>query len=376
MKSAAFKSKSKSPMVRSSLAAPTTLKTRGKIAKRVPSKRNKNIWSQTEDATLLDLIGTHGPSHWSVISQSLPGRQGKQCRERWRNHLSPDINKADWREAEEWRLFLLHRLLGNSWATLAKLLDNRTDNCIKNHWNSIMKRKMPVFEGRLQSILRFPQSLMTIETDERNLISRIKEGSRLMCPGKQGRKRNQDKFVEEKLLKELRPTVPTSISVHEFDKVNLEARLRDPEPSLREMPTASLSPTTSNFRMFVEADQDKANASPPKPSKFFQPISQLDTQSNAKDWQARVNQNSFLNFSAFIQNIPSIANFNLIMDDPRPVTCLFSEMEFPKSRNNLALAHSPIANFYETSNCKLLKENRYENRLIISSMKSFHHLRD
>ena len=69
-------------------------------------------------------------------------RTGKQCRERWYNHLSPTVNKLPWTPEEEERLFVHHQQYGNRWKDISKLFIGRTDNDIKNHFYSTLRRSL------------------------------------------------------------------------------------------------------------------------------------------------------------------------------------------------------------------------------------------
>nr|ABS58501.1 MYB1 [Oncidium hybrid cultivar] len=104
---------------------------------------NKGPWTALEDELLTSYINASGEGKWTSVPKNAGlKRCGKSCRQRWLNYLRPDIKRGNISEEEEELIIRLHKLLGNRWSLIAGRLPGRTDNEIKNYWNTTLSKKL------------------------------------------------------------------------------------------------------------------------------------------------------------------------------------------------------------------------------------------
>jgi hypothetical protein len=128
---------------------------------------HKGSWTRQEDEVIISYVETNGCQAWTKLAKMLPGRIGKQCRERWLNHLDPQIFRGPWTTEEDQRLLVLHEQYGNSWSKIASQMPSRSDNMIKNRWYSTLAKTLKIEERkeeiRSEKSLRFQPPPLQIE---------------------------------------------------------------------------------------------------------------------------------------------------------------------------------------------------------------------
>ncbi|KAE8733220.1 Transcription factor MYB32 [Hibiscus syriacus] len=103
----------------------------------------KGPWTPEEDQKLIDYIQKHGYGNWRTLPKNAGlQRCGKSCRLRWTNYLRPDIKRGRFSLEEEETIIQLHSVLGNKWSAIAARLPGRTDNEIKNYWNTHIRKRL------------------------------------------------------------------------------------------------------------------------------------------------------------------------------------------------------------------------------------------
>ncbi|CAE5985020.1 unnamed protein product [Arabidopsis arenosa] len=205
---------------------------------------NKGAWTKEEDERLVSYIKSHGEGCWRSLPRAAGLlRCGKSCRLRWINYLRPDLKRGNFTHDEDELIVKLHSLLGNKWSLIAARLPGRTDNEIKNYWNTHIKRKL-LSKGIDPATHRAinEAKISDLKKTEDQIVKDVSFGSKFEKIEKSGDKK-QNKHIRNGLVcKEERVVVEEKIC----PDLNLELRISPPWQNQRE-----ISPCTAS-RFYME----------------------------------------------------------------------------------------------------------------------------
>ncbi|XP_010511551.1 PREDICTED: protein ODORANT1-like [Camelina sativa] len=186
----------------------------------------KGPWTAEEDRKLMNFILTNGQCCWRAVPK-LAGllRCGKRCRLRWTNYLRPDLKRGLLSDYEEKMVIDLHSQLGNRWSKIASHLPGRTDNEIKNHWNTHIKKKLR--KMGIDPLTHKPLSIVEQEDEEP-----VKKLQKVQMPLQEPAEKNFEEPTSYCLTKESNNTKNTSrleesLDDDQFNAMNLEYGVED-----------------------------------------------------------------------------------------------------------------------------------------------------
>lgn len=112
----------------------------------------KHKWSSEDDQFLRQAILKFGVDNWKSVALIVPGRTGKQCRERWLSHMCPNLVRSEWSLQEDIILIQKQKDVGNKWSLIANFLPGRSTTSIKNRWNYLCRRDIPAHSEEYQKM--------------------------------------------------------------------------------------------------------------------------------------------------------------------------------------------------------------------------------
>ena len=181
----------------------------------------KGPWTAQEDAKLFDWVKRQGPTKWTLCSEIIPGRSGKQCREHWNNSLNPEVKKGYWTSEEDFLIMFFYKKYNGSWKKIIPIFNKRTENSIKNRFFSQLRKiatmkiqsKEKKFSARikLETLLNY-LNLATLKAKEKFLKEKSMSEKEL------------EKYIEninKKIIKNLPKNKINSLESKDFKEYNI-----------------------------------------------------------------------------------------------------------------------------------------------------------
>ena len=295
----------------------------------------KGTWSQEEDKVLLDWVQKHGSVKWTECSKRIPGRCGKQCRERWVNILNPDVKKGNWKDEEQQAIFEGLKRAFSSWSYLSKSIPGRTENSIKNYFYSSIRRiKSNIIFNDLKKLYTGQVTREELKKNREDDINKELQKMNIFCM-----------LIAKYLLWESQPGEPfnefiSSIIFVENNSIK-SGKSRQPSIKVQEEKHSPSTPT----RFFSHKDSPQGSGlqlNLPSPEKAKSIINILKTLSN---------ESSMTKFVPVLKYLESqIWDSQVSQEDGK------TTIHLPKCwncRNNICLLHKPTEKKEEDSQSKI-----------------------
>ncbi|XP_038888759.1 transcription factor MYB14-like [Benincasa hispida] len=184
----------------------------------------KGVWTPEEDQKLIDYVNKYGHWNWRRLPKYAGLlRCGKSCRLRWMNYLRPNIRRGGFSLEEEEIIIQIYAQIGGRWSTMAGVMPGRTDNDIKNHWNTVLKRrvmKQQIKKKKMLTKMANKPSLPPLAVAETNPIDEVFSGETLRS--------NNDQLISNNSTLIIDPTALESVLIETVEtptagNMNMEA---------------------------------------------------------------------------------------------------------------------------------------------------------